>query len=214
MTTTSSPSKNPVKMIARATEFAWRKRSQAANAGKSTALRSMSSIIGIGRLLAELTDGKDPYVVAAGFLHDLLKDTDCTLEEIEDRFGREVARICGELQLDPDTSRERRHQIELAMANGRSQRAKMIVMADHIQALLLLPPPEASLEALGARIDRLTQSARIVNACRGAHKLFGDTFDKAYINALDRTNNALAALGGPEADQLRSQIGDAHRMTA
>lgn len=212
MGTADSSSKNPVKMISRATEFAWRKRSQAASSGRAPALRSLGHIICVGRLLAELTDGKDPFVVAAGFLHNIMRDTDCTADEIENRFGKEVARICIELLDDNDAAREQRAQIELSLASGRSQRAKMVVMADQIQSILSLNTPEPSLAAIAKRIDRLTYAARVVNACRGAHKLFGETFDKAYINALDRTSNALAMLTGEEADQLRSRLGDAHRM--
>lgn len=204
-------SKNPVKMIARATDFAFRKRQQAAMAGKPAVLGSFGRIIAITRLLAELTDGKDQYVVAAGYLLDITRDTDCTLLEIEQRFGKEVGRIVQELQIDGATSKEHRKQMELALAGGRSQRAKMIVMADHTQAVHTLSTPQSTIDAVEKRLERLTWSSRIVKACRGAHKPLGEAFDRAYSNALDKLSNALAGMTGADADALRSQVGDAYR---
>lgn len=45
----------------------------------------------VGLKLMELKQEKD--VVIAGFLHDLLEDTDCNPEEIEKEFGEKVARL-------------------------------------------------------------------------------------------------------------------------
>lgn len=204
-------SKNPVKMISRATDFAFRKRQNAAMNGKVGALGSFGRVIAIARLLAELSDGKDQYVVAAGYLFDITRDTDCTILEIEQRFGREVGRIIQELQIEGAANKDHRRQMELALAGGRSQRAKMIVMADHTQAVHTLPAPQATIDAIEKRLERLTWSCRIVKACRGAHKPLGEAFDRAYANALDKANNALAGISGADADALRSQIGDAYR---
>lgn len=42
-------------------------------------------------IIKELT--KDENILVAGILHDTVEDTDCTLEEIEQRFGKRVAEI-------------------------------------------------------------------------------------------------------------------------
>src|SRR5690606_29215961 len=42
-------------------------------------------------ILADLK--MDPSTLAAGFLHDVVEDTDVTLEEIEEQFGPEIAML-------------------------------------------------------------------------------------------------------------------------
>ena len=43
----------------------------------------------VAQILSTLTD--DQEVITAGMLHDIVEDTDGTLEEIEKRFGKRVA---------------------------------------------------------------------------------------------------------------------------
>ncbi|MBQ9166040.1 MAG: bifunctional (p)ppGpp synthetase/guanosine-3',5'-bis(diphosphate) 3'-pyrophosphohydrolase, partial [Oscillospiraceae bacterium] len=38
----------------------------------------------------------DPEVLAAALLHDVVEDTSCTLEELEERFGSRVASLVAE----------------------------------------------------------------------------------------------------------------------
>jgi guanosine-3',5'-bis(diphosphate) 3'-pyrophosphohydrolase len=47
--------------------------------------------IKVGLNLMEQKEEKD--VVIAGFLHDLIEDTDCKIEEIQNEFGEKVARL-------------------------------------------------------------------------------------------------------------------------
>ena len=47
--------------------------------------------VAVAGLLREL--GGSPAMIAAGFLHDVIEDTDVTAEEIEQRFGPEVRRL-------------------------------------------------------------------------------------------------------------------------
>ncbi|AKG23596.1 RelA/SpoT family protein [Calothrix sp. 336/3] len=47
--------------------------------------------VAVAGLLRDL--GGSPAMIAAGFLHDVVEDTDVTIEEIEQRFGAEVRRL-------------------------------------------------------------------------------------------------------------------------
>ncbi|HEY9803755.1 MAG TPA: bifunctional (p)ppGpp synthetase/guanosine-3',5'-bis(diphosphate) 3'-pyrophosphohydrolase [Leptolyngbyaceae cyanobacterium] len=51
----------------------------------------ISHPIAVAGLLRDL--GGSPAMIAAGFLHDVVEDTDVTIEEIEERFGPEVRRL-------------------------------------------------------------------------------------------------------------------------
>jgi GTP diphosphokinase / guanosine-3',5'-bis(diphosphate) 3'-diphosphatase len=48
-------------------------------------------VAAVARILAQM--GMDTATVAAGLLHDVVEDTDVGLQELEDRFGREVAML-------------------------------------------------------------------------------------------------------------------------
>lgn len=56
--------------------------------------------IRVGLKLMELKEEKE--VVIAGFLHDLLEDTDCQLAEIEEKFGKKVANLVSTCTFDED----------------------------------------------------------------------------------------------------------------
>ncbi|HLO84275.1 MAG TPA: bifunctional (p)ppGpp synthetase/guanosine-3',5'-bis(diphosphate) 3'-pyrophosphohydrolase [Nostocaceae cyanobacterium] len=47
--------------------------------------------VAVAGLLRDL--GGSPAMIAAGFLHDVVEDTDVTIEEIEERFGQEVRQL-------------------------------------------------------------------------------------------------------------------------
>ncbi|BAZ50753.1 (p)ppGpp synthetase I, SpoT/RelA [Nostoc sp. NIES-4103] len=51
----------------------------------------ISHPVAVAGLLRDL--GGSPAMIAAGFLHDVVEDTDITIEEIEDRFGHEVRQL-------------------------------------------------------------------------------------------------------------------------
>jgi (p)ppGpp synthase/HD superfamily hydrolase len=66
----------------------------------------------VAELLAER--GFDEPIVAAALLHDVIEDTATDLEEIEDRFGPEVARLVGEMteneRIEPYEERKAEHR--------------------------------------------------------------------------------------------------------
>jgi (p)ppGpp synthase/HD superfamily hydrolase len=86
--------------------------------------------------------GFDELVVIAGLLHDLVEDTDVTLESIREQFGDQVASIvgaCSEVKLDeqgnkrPWIDRKRDHLAEIVSA---SDEVQAVVLADKLHNLL------------------------------------------------------------------------------
>jgi hypothetical protein len=75
-----------------------------------------------GEVAALLHDAGAPEsVVAAGLLHDVVEKTDATLEEIEERFGPEVARLVAAVTEDESIDGYERRKaalIESAIAGG------------------------------------------------------------------------------------------------
>jgi len=92
-------------------------------------------------------------VVAASILHDVLEDTDAERDEIDARFGPEVAELVATLSDDPSIGDENRRREDL---RGRARRAggyaPAIFAADKVskvrelRALLAASPPTAETE--------------------------------------------------------------------
>jgi (p)ppGpp synthase/HD superfamily hydrolase len=96
--------------------------------------------MGVALILDRL--GFEENVVIAGLLHDIVEDTDATLDQVEARFGPEVAetvRHCSEIKTDdrgrkrPWIDRKRDHLDALADA---PVAARAVVLADKLHNLL------------------------------------------------------------------------------
>lgn len=77
--------------------------------------------------------GADKKLMAAGVLHDTVEDTEATLEDIEERFGKEVADlVASHTEKDKSLPWRERKEIALAHLAKASEREKMLVLADKI----------------------------------------------------------------------------------
>ncbi len=86
----------------------------------------------------------DPEVLAAAYLHDVVEDSDYTIEQIRKGFGQRVASLVHELTLDPEPdSFEEKHRMLAEHARKMSPDAKLIKLADRAHNLsdILEKPP-------------------------------------------------------------------------
>jgi len=96
----------------------------------------------VARILAE--NGMDEATVQAGVLHDTVEDTDVSVEEIEERFGREVAFLVEgvtKIALLPSQSREQRQAEtfrKMLLSMARDPRVILIKFADRLHNLRTL----------------------------------------------------------------------------
>ncbi|WP_435010587.1 HD domain-containing protein [Tundrisphaera lichenicola] len=88
--------------------------------------------------------GFDEEIVIAGLLHDLVEDTDITLDQVSDQFGDRVAEIvghCSETKLD-ETGRKRpwidRKRDHLAAVTRAPESARAVILADKLHNLLCI----------------------------------------------------------------------------
>src|SRR6266478_2360028 len=84
----------------------------------------------VAALLAEATGGEDVVLVLGGLLHDTLEDTDATYEDLEQRFGPEVAALVAEVTDDKSLPKEERKRLQIDKTPGKSRRAKLLKLAD------------------------------------------------------------------------------------
>lgn len=208
----SAISRNPVKLIARAMDFVCRKRlSAVAQKTCKTAASDLAHLAEIARLLAEFTDGKDAALVVAGILHDTAQRVDCSLEEIERRFGSQVSKILCEITVDPTMSADEIRQQNIARAPMRSTQARMIMMAVQTSSLMSLSSVAPTEEAVTERVEYVITSTRIVNGCRESCRPMGDLFNRACANVVDKLEAPLAELGPEVAESLQGRIAEIRR---
>ncbi len=85
----------------------------------------------------------DEIAVAAAWLHDTVEDAGVTFDEIERRFGPQVAAIVRELTDDMSLPKAARKRHQLLGAPSRSHRAALIKIADktsNVRSITLCPP--------------------------------------------------------------------------
>jgi (p)ppGpp synthase/HD superfamily hydrolase len=77
--------------------------------------------IAVGELLAEELGGSDE-LLAAALLHDVVEDSETTVEELRERFGAQVAALVAALSddesIDDYRQRKREHRARVAAAGG------------------------------------------------------------------------------------------------
>ncbi len=90
--------------------------------------------IKVGMKLMELRESKE--VVIAGFLHDLLEDTDCKIEEIKEQFGERVAILVTACTFDRNTKDYKKRWCNLISNIKRAGRDAIIIkLIDQIENL-------------------------------------------------------------------------------
>jgi (p)ppGpp synthase/HD superfamily hydrolase len=72
----------------------------------------------VAHLLSEATDGEDGALIAAGFLHDTLEDTETEYEELQAIFGQDVASLVAEVTDDKSLPKAERKRLQVVTLRG------------------------------------------------------------------------------------------------
>ena len=140
----------------------------------------------VAALLAEATDGDDVVLVMGGLLHDTLEDTDSTYEDLVQRFGPEVAALVAEVTDDKSLKKEERKRLQVEKAAGKSERARMLKIADktsNLRSLIESPPKGWTDDRLR---DYVVWAEQVVRSCRGLNARLEAAFDAAHATASKR----------------------------
>ena len=142
--------------------------------------------LALASILAREGRVTDATVLAAALLHDTVEDTATTLEEIESRFGGEVARIVAEVTDDKSLGKAERKRQQVAKAASKSDRAKLVKLADKIcnlRDIASTPPADWSRER---RLEYLEWAKQVVAGLRGANPALERLFDEAYFTGTQK----------------------------
>jgi guanosine-3',5'-bis(diphosphate) 3'-pyrophosphohydrolase len=133
----------------------------------------------VAELVATATEGRDANLVAAAVLHDTVEDTATLPGELASIFNADVAGLVAEVTDDKrlDKAERKRRQVEYAAA--KTDRAKVLKLADKISNLRSLvrgPPADWSLER---RREYLAWATEVVQQLRGTNAWLEARFDEA-----------------------------------
>lgn len=182
-------SQEPTQKILSAAFFAAQKHTDQRRKGER-AEPYINHLAEVAEMLAKCTAGQDADVVAAGFLHDTIEDTDTTYEDLKREFGENIADIVKECTDDKSLTYEERKRLQIEHATHISPQAKMVKIADKISNLrsLLASPPVDWDDARKA--EYIEWSKKVVDNCRGVNTCLEQEFDATYQRGIRKFKKA------------------------
>ena len=122
----------------------------------------------------------DARIIAAALLHDTVEDTETTIEELAERFGKRVAGIVAEVTDDKSLAKEERKRLQIVKSGSKSHEAKLVKLADKIANLRDItssPPADWSEQR---KIEYFDWAKAVVDGLRGTNASLEAAFDEAY----------------------------------
>jgi (p)ppGpp synthase/HD superfamily hydrolase len=172
----------PATLIMEAADFAARR--HAGQRRKGVAGEPyVNHLIEVAALLAEATGGTDATLVAAALLHDTLEDTATEYEELDARFGPEIAALVAAVTDDKSLPKTERKRRQIEGAPSAPPRAKLLKIADktsNVRALIVSPPTNWDVARIADYID---WAEKVVAGCRGLNPMLERAFDAAVTDA-------------------------------
>ncbi len=164
-----------VRLISEAAELAARRHGGMARKGRGDE-PCVNHLAEVANLLATATEA-DAELVAAGWLHDSIEDTDTTREELAQKFSDRVASLVVECTDDMSLPKAERRRRQVIDAPKKSAGAKLIKIADKISNIRARTLPAPSREQRDDLADYLDFSQKVVTGCRGANATLDRIFD-------------------------------------
>jgi (p)ppGpp synthase/HD superfamily hydrolase len=139
----------------------------------------INHLLEVASLVAEATGGKDPDLVIAALLHDAIEDCEVPKQLIGETFGDIVANLVAEVTDDKKRPKEERKAIQAETAHKKSDRAKVLKLADktsNLRTLDLSPAPDWSVRR---KFEYIEWARKVADGLRGANAMLEKQFDEA-----------------------------------
>ncbi|MGC2697719.1 MAG: HD domain-containing protein [Candidatus Angelobacter sp.] len=176
-----------VQRILEAARFAAQKHAQQKRKG-ANGEPYVNHLLEVAQLIAGSSDVLDTELVMAGLLHDTVEDTGVTPQELEERFGKDIAALVAEVTDDKSLPKETRKTLQIQNAPGKSERAQTLKLADKISNLrsLLANPP------VGWDLERKQQyfewARQVVAGLTAPNPVLKAEFDKTHAKVSQLKN--------------------------
>src|SRR6266478_6058798 len=166
-----------IRLISEAADLAARRHNGLARKGRGNE-PYINHLAEVANLLAAASDGADAELVAAGWLHDTIEDTETTREELAEKFGGRVASLVVEVTDDMNLPKAQRRQLQIIDASHKSPGAKLIKIADKISNIRARILPEPTQDQRDDLADYVAWAEKVVAGCRGVNVLLDRMFDE------------------------------------
>jgi len=123
-------------------------------------------VVRVSWILRDLFKIEDTATIVAGILHDVVEDTDTSLQEIEDQFGKTIAQYVDLLtknQALPKRQREREYDEKLLNAPENVQIAKLADLYDNLSRRIgtqRLPATVKNARRMADKFEQVLRSKR------------------------------------------------------
>ena len=179
------------RLVTRAIHFAAQRHADQRRKGRR-AEPYVNNLTEVAASLAEATDGEDPALLAAAYLHDTIEDTQTSLAELRNLFGEDIAALVMEVTDDKSLPKLERKRLQIVTAPKKSRRAKLLKIADatsNVRALAVDPPADW----YTARVaDYIAWAEQVIGHCRGLNPKLEQAFDAAVRAARDAVSLRVA----------------------
>lgn len=136
--------------------------------------------IGVANILIEEGFVEDPIVIQAALLHDTVEDTKTTFEELEQNFGAVVRNVVAEVTDDKSLPKEERKRLQIVTAKHKSERAKLVKLADKLYNLRDLER-QTPVGWTKHRVDEYFKWAKcVIDEIRGTNILLEEKLDELF----------------------------------
>ncbi|MGY3237728.1 (p)ppGpp synthase/HD superfamily hydrolase [Bradyrhizobium sp. USDA 4448] len=169
---------SPVRLVSEAAELAAHRHNGMARKGRGSE-PYINHLAEVANLLATATDGVDAEIVAAGWLHDSIEDTDTTRAELAQTFSERVASLVVECTDDMSLPKAERRRKQIEDAPHKSSGAKLIKIADKISNIGSRIRSDPSADERGDLADYTGWAEQVVAGCRGGNAWLDTKFDDA-----------------------------------
>jgi len=167
----------PLRMVSEAALFAAQCHSGMARKGRGNE-PYVNHLAEVANLVSEASGGADAELVAAGWLHDVIEDTETTREELAERFSVRVAALVVEVSDDMGLPKDERRRLQVVGAPHKSPDAKLIKIADKISNIRGRIAPDPSADERADLADYVGWAEQVVSGCRGGNVWLDRTFDE------------------------------------
>jgi (p)ppGpp synthase/HD superfamily hydrolase len=172
----------PLRLVSEAAELAARRHNGMARKGRGSE-PYINHLAEVANLLSAATEGADAELVAAGWLHDSIEDTETTREELAQKFSERIASLVVECTDDMSLPKPERRRPQVVNASHKSPGAKLIKIADKVSNIRarILPGPTA--EERDDLVDYTNWAEQVVAGCRGGNAWLDNTFVETVAQA-------------------------------
>ena len=119
-----------------------------------------------------------------GLLHDTLEDTDATYEDLEQRFGPEVAALVAEVTDDKSLPKEERKRLQIDQDAGQvAARQAAEARRQDLQPARPDAQPAGGMDTRRACATMSCGPNEVVRSCRGLNPGLEAAFDAAHAEA-------------------------------